>query len=131
MMRLVTKLLGSGALLFLGTFPLRSAAAAIDVTPQTGYAMYEVCRQADINDNMLSMGLEGDVSFQTLCTFMLLSDFRYLVEHNLVCAQGFVQAGQLQIIFMQWAQRHPEQLSVSASDALDRSFLAAFPCRRR
>ncbi len=87
----------------------------------TGYELYQTCLKGD----------QGDTFDETACIRYIqgLWDGLVVAGYPFICPQTEpIQLGQLELIFLKWAQTNLDRLGMEAQFALTTAFGKAFPC---
>jgi hypothetical protein len=79
----------------------------------TGYDLYAECVGSNFE--------------QVVCMNLLHAVWDH--SGGTICPRGTIQGGQAKMIFIRWAQSHPQSLSMSHVAAALESLKSAFPCQ--
>src|SRR5262249_21371294 len=94
---------------------LVSAPASAD----SGYDLFSACQGTT----------PSPVWSQGFCLGYVAAAFAAMGGAGTICGPASVQRGQLQMIFENWARRHPELLREAQGDAVALALMEAFPCK--
>jgi len=89
--------------------------ATAEESAETGYEFYNICK-------------DESLTLQSFCIGYILASYDYLTGLEAACSPGNVVGGQMQKVFIKWADDHPEELHKGRMLSVGLALKDAFPC---